>query len=95
MHPNRDWVAIILAAGVATALNLIVLGILYDAIVNGGNQGAGISSNATQILMAWGGGMIGILGAVFGYRAGTNGDRASTDAGTPTGTDPTTGTDEV
>jgi hypothetical protein len=66
--PSRDWIALILAVGLATALNLIVGAILYDAIRD--PQGAGISENATQILTGWGGGIIGILGAVFGYKAG-------------------------
>ncbi len=66
--PTRDWIALILAVGMATALNLVTLAILYDAIRH---EDAGISENATQILTGWGGGIIGILGAVFGYRAGT------------------------
>lgn len=63
----RDAIALILAIGMATALNLVTLAILYDAIRH---ENAGISENATQILTGWGGGIIGILGAVFGYRAG-------------------------
>lgn len=63
----RDWVAIILAIGLATALNLLVVAVAYDAIRS---QGPGLSENATQILTGWGGGIIGILGAVFGYAAG-------------------------
>ena len=66
--PGRDWIALTLAIGLCTALNLIVAAILYDAINNPAN--AGISENATQILTGWGGGIIGILGAVFGYKAG-------------------------
>jgi len=66
---GRDLVALILAIGLATALNVIVVAILYDSISNPAD--AGISENATQILTGWGGGIIGILGAVFGYQAGT------------------------
>jgi hypothetical protein len=74
---SREWVPVILAVGLSTALNVIVAGILYDAIRNPSQ--AGISENATQILTGWGGGVIGILGAVFGYHAGaaTRGGPAS------------------
>jgi hypothetical protein len=65
---GADAVAVLLAVGIATALNVIVVAVLYDAIKNPAD--AGISENATQILTGWGGGIIGILGAVFGYRAG-------------------------
>jgi hypothetical protein len=67
--PSRDLIALVLAVGLATALNVITAGILYDAIRDPAN--AGISENATQILTGWGGGIIGILGAVFGYKAGS------------------------
>jgi len=72
---KRDWTALVLAVGLVTALNVITAGILYEAITDPAN--AGISENATQILTGWGGGIIGILGAVFGYKAGqssTEGD---------------------
>ena len=64
---SRDAIAMILAIGLATALNLITIAVLYDAIRDPAR--AGLSENATQILTGWGGGIIGILGAVFGYRA--------------------------
>lgn len=67
---SRDLIALVLAVGLATALNVIVAAILYDAIHNPTN--AGISENATQILTGWGGGIIGVLGAVFGFRAGAS-----------------------
>jgi len=63
----RDVVAIVLAVGVATALNVIVAAVLYDAIRS---EGPGLSENATQILTGWGGGIIGVLGAYVGYKAG-------------------------
>ena len=63
----RDVVAVILAVGIATALNVIVFAVLYDAIRS---EGPGLSENATQILTGWGGGIIGVLGAYIGYRAG-------------------------
>lgn len=62
-------VAVVLAIGICTALNLITVAILYDAIVS---AGPGISENATQILTGWGGGVIGVIGAVVGYGAGHN-----------------------
>ncbi len=65
--PGRDWIALILAIGLVTALNFVTIAILYDALRH---SDAGISENATQILTGWGGGIVGILGAVFGYRAG-------------------------
>jgi hypothetical protein len=72
---RRDLVALVLAAGLAIALNAITVAILYEAIFR--TNSSGISSNATQILMAWGSGIIGILGAVFGYRAGSESTSAT------------------
>lgn len=83
--PNRDVVALVLAVGLATALNLIVAAILYDAIKH--PETAGISENATQILTGWGGGIIGILGAVFGYRAGVSRADGVDDGSSPPDTD--------
>lgn len=68
--PGRDWVAIILAVALGTAMNIFTFAVLYDALIN---QEAGLSENATQVLTGWGGGIIGILGAVFGYTAGQAG----------------------
>lgn len=59
--------ALTLAIGLAVALNVFALAVLYDAIYG---PNPGVSENATQILTGWGGGIIGILGAVFGYHAG-------------------------
>lgn len=69
---SRDWVAVVLAIGMATALNLFTLAILYDALFS---TAPGLSENATQILTGWGGGIVGILGAVFGYHAGQDENR--------------------
>jgi len=71
----RDWVAIILAVGLATALNVIVAAVLYDAIFS---EGPGLSENATQILTGWGGGIIGIVGSYLGFRAGEHAQSAQT-----------------
>jgi hypothetical protein len=62
-------IALVLAVGLAAALNMIVFAVLYDAITQ--PDKSGLSENATQVLTGWGGGIIGILGAVFGYEAGT------------------------
>lgn len=62
----RDLVAIILAFGIATSINFITLAVMYDAVA----EGAELSENATQILVAAFGGIIGILGSYIGFRAG-------------------------
>lgn len=64
---TKDWVAVILAVGVATALNIIVVAVLLDALLS---NGPGLSENATQILTGAFGGMLGVLGAYLGYRVG-------------------------
>lgn len=65
--PARDWVALVLAVGLCTAMNTFTLAVLYDAVMS---DESGLSENATQVLTGWGGGIIGILGAVFGARLG-------------------------
>lgn len=66
---SRDAVAMALAIGIATALNMVTAAVLINAATGQVNSG-GLSENGTQVLTGWGGGIIGILGAVFGYRAG-------------------------
>jgi hypothetical protein len=65
-QPVRDWVAIILAIGLATAINLITAAALWDAIEND----EGLSENATQILTTAFGGIVGVLGGFIGFKAG-------------------------
>ena len=65
-----EWVALLLAVGISTALNLLVLAVTYTAIFGHSDVPGGLSENATQILTGWGGGMIGVLGAYVGYKAG-------------------------
>jgi len=77
--PLRDWVAVILAIGLCTAVNAVTLGVLYDAIRS---QGPGLSENATQVLTGAFGGIIGILGAALGYRAGRD-QATDVQGGTP------------
>jgi len=70
---GRDVVAVVLAIGIATAINAVTLGVLYDAIRS---AGPGLSENATQVLTTAFGGIIGVLGAYLGFKAGLahNGD---------------------
>jgi predicted PurR-regulated permease PerM len=73
---GRDWVAVVLAVGLCTAVNLITAAVLYDAIFS---EGPGLSENATQILTTVFGGIIGVLGSYIGYRAGLNAARGNGD----------------
>ena len=63
---GRNWVAIILAIGLATAVNCFAFAVLYDAIFS---SGPGLSENATQVLTTAFGGIIGVLGAYTGAKA--------------------------
>jgi hypothetical protein len=85
----RDWVAVLLAVGIATAVNVITAAVLYDAIFS---QGPGLSDNATQLLTTAFGGIIGVLGSYVGFRAGqaANGYVAGEGAGVPLGRVPLT-----
>lgn len=81
--PGRDWVAVTLAIGVATALNIFTFAVLYDAIFA---ERAGLSENGTQVLTGWGGGVIGVLGAYIGglARARHTNNRQDDDDDEPT-----------
>jgi hypothetical protein len=59
--------------GICTALNIITIAVLYDALFS--KPSGGLSENATQVLTGWGGGIIGIIGALVGYRAGEQKNR--------------------
>ena len=65
-NSGRDWVAIILAIGIATAINLLMFAVLWDALFS--NE-AGLSENATQVIIAAFGGIIGVLGSFIGFKA--------------------------
>lgn len=67
------FVALALAIAIGLALNVFSIAVLYDAIQN--STDAGVSENATQILTGWGGGIVGIIGAVVGYNAGATSTR--------------------
>jgi hypothetical protein len=68
VHVTRDTVALIIAVAIGTAMNCFTFAVLYDAITS---QGPGLSANAAQVLTGWGGGMIGLLGAYIGFKAGS------------------------
>jgi len=70
---GKDWVALVLAFGLVTAVNTITFAVLYDAILG---EDPGLSENATQILVSVFGGIIGVLGGYLGYRAGERNERA-------------------
>ena len=77
-QPVRDWVAIILAIGLACAINIITIAVLYEAI----QQNAPLSENATQVLTTAFSGIVGVLGAYIGFRVGVkhaNGSRPDND----------------
>jgi hypothetical protein len=66
--PAPGWVALVLAIGLATALNIFTFAVLYEALFH--TDSSGISENAVQILTGWGGGIVGIVGGYVGYVAG-------------------------
>jgi hypothetical protein len=57
---------VILAAGLVIALNMLMLAVLYDAVRS---DTPGLSENATQVIIAGFGGIIGLLGGYVGGRA--------------------------
>jgi len=61
-------VALTLAIGISTAVNLLTIAVLWDALTN--PEASGLSENATQVLTTAFGGMIGVLGAYLGFKAG-------------------------
>lgn len=64
-------VALVLAVAIGTATNMFTLAMLLDAALGVSSpREAGLSENATQVLTGWGGGIIGVIGAVVGYSAG-------------------------
>ena len=68
-RPRGDHlVAIILAVGMVVAINLFTFAAVYSAVATNDQ----LSENATQILTGWGGGVIGVIGAIVGYTAGHN-----------------------
>lgn len=69
--PTAEIVAIVLAVGVAIALNVITAALLWAAVQRlGVDPDSGLSDNGVQILLGWGGGIISILAAYVGYTFG-------------------------
>lgn len=70
---GADIVAIILAVGVALVICLIIVGTIVQILHNTpGAPQIQLSENATQILIAGIGGMIGVLGGYIGYHMHSN-----------------------
>jgi len=67
---TTDLVAIILAAGMVVALNVFIVAAAVEAYANAVTLPIGLSDNATQVLTGWGGGLIGVIGALVGVRVG-------------------------
>lgn len=65
-----DVVAVILAASMGLALNLFIIGAIAESYANPITLPVGLSDNATQVLTGWGGGVIGVIGALVGMRVG-------------------------
>ena len=69
--PRRgaDTVAVILAAGLSLAVVLILIATIVQILNNApGTPEIQLSENATQILIAAIGGIVGVLGGYVGYR---------------------------
>ena len=70
-RPAADWVAIILAVGMAAALNIVTVALLYAAMArHASGQPVALSENGVQLLTGWGGAIVGVLGAYIGYAVG-------------------------
>jgi len=65
-----DIVAIILSAGMVLALNIFIIAAAVEAYANAITLPIGLSDNATQVMTGWGGGIIGVIGALVGFRVG-------------------------
>ena len=74
---GREVVAIVLAIGLATAVNLLLFGVVYDAVRS---DTPGISENATQVIIAAFTGMTGVLGGYVGGRAAERGRQQGVEA---------------
>ena len=67
---TTDIVAIILSLSIGVALNIFIIMAGIEAYANSITLPIGLSDNATQILGAWGGGIISVIGALVGVRIG-------------------------
>lgn len=77
----RQVVVVILAIGLATALNLITLASLWIAVHGKSDVTGGLSENATQVLTGVFGGIIGVLGSYMGFKAGEHASSRTNDEG--------------
>lgn len=66
---TSDLIAIFLAGGLSLAIISLVVGVSWAAIQHG-NTAATLSDNEAGVLQVAFGGVIGVLGAWVGYRAG-------------------------
>lgn len=69
MRNLYGWVAIILAVGIAVALNVMTFAALWVALQPFSSDVPRLGENSTQVLTGWGGGIMGVLGAYVGYMA--------------------------
>lgn len=65
-----NLVAVILAASIGIAINLFIVTAGVEAFLAPSGLPIGLSDNATQVLTGWGGGIIGIVGALVGMNVG-------------------------
>ena len=59
----------------ALAINLFILAAAVEANANPITLPVGLSDNATQVLTGWGGGIIGVIGALVGLNVGAGMER--------------------
>jgi hypothetical protein len=57
------------------ALNLFIVASILEAQANPITLPIGLSDNATQVLTGWGGGIIGVVGALVGLNVGRGVER--------------------
>jgi hypothetical protein len=73
-HLAASNVALVLAAGMVFALNIITIALLIAAFHVDPPE---LSANGTQLLTGWGGGIIGVLGSYIGFTFGSKRDTAA------------------
>jgi Na+-transporting NADH:ubiquinone oxidoreductase subunit NqrC len=71
MPRGRELVALVLAVGLAAGIVIICGAVAINAV----QHQEPLSDNATQVLTAAFGGIVGVLGAYLGFRAGERAER--------------------